>query len=57
VSINKHFLSIGENYPFSKVRMQIFLESVDRGIWNVVINGPFVHINVVDDVQEPKPFS
>jgi len=22
-----------------------------------VINGPFVPVNVVDDVEEPKPFS
>ena len=37
--------------------MQIFLESVDRGIWDAVVNGPFVPVNVVNDVQEPKPFS
>jgi len=36
--------------------MQIFLGSVDRGIWNVVLNGSFVPVNVVNDVQEPKPF-
>jgi len=47
----------GENYPLRKVRMQIFLESVDRGIWDAVLNGPFVPINIVNDVQEPKPFS
>jgi len=37
--------------------MQIFLESVDRGIWDAVLNGSFVPVNVVNDVQEPKPFS
>jgi len=37
--------------------MQIFLESVDRAIWDVVLNGLFVPVNVVNDVQEPKPFS
>ena len=37
--------------------MQIFLEFVDRGIWDVVVNCPFVPVNVVNDVQEPKPFS
>ena len=36
--------------------MQIFLEYVDRGIWDAVLNGPFVPVNVVNDVQEPKPF-
>ena len=56
-SINKPPLFTGENYPFWKVRMQIFLESVDRGIWDAVLNGPFVLINIVNDVQEPNPFS
>jgi len=37
--------------------MQIFLESVDRGIWDAVLNGPFVPVNVVNKVQEPKPFA
>jgi len=37
--------------------MQIFLKSVDRGIWDAVVNGPFVPVNVVNDVQELKPFS
>ena len=32
--------------------MQIFLESVDRGIWDVILNGPFVPVNIVNDVQE-----
>ena len=51
-SINRPPLFTGENYPFWKVRMQIFLESVDRRIWDAVVNG-----NVVNDVQEPNPFS
>jgi len=37
--------------------MQIFLEFVDRGIWDAVLNGPFVLVNVINDVQEPNPFS
>jgi len=56
-SINRPPLFTGENYPFWKVRMQIFLESVDRDIWDVVLNGPFVHVNIVNDVQEPNLFS
>jgi len=56
-SINRPPIFTSENYPFWKVRMQIFLESVDRGIWDAVLNGPFVPANVVNDVQEPKPFS
>ena len=49
-SINRPSLFTGENYPFWKVRMQIFLESVDRGIWDVMLNGLFVPVNVVNDV-------
>ena len=56
-SINRPPLFTGENYPIWKVRMQIFLESVDRGIWDAVLNGPFVLVNVVNEVQEPKPFA
>ena len=47
VSINRPPLFTGENYHFWKVRMQIFLESVDRGIWDVVLNGPFFPVNIV----------
>jgi len=56
-SINKPPLFTGENYPFWKARMQIFLKFVDRGIWDAILNGPFVPVNVVGDVQELKPFS
>jgi len=56
-SINKPLFFTGENYPFWKVRMQIFLESVNKGICDAVLNGLFVSVNVVNDVQEPKPVS
>ena len=56
-SISKPHLFTGESYPFQKVRMQIFLESVDNGIWDAMLNRPFVPINVVNDVQELKSFS
>ena len=56
-SINRPPLFTGENYPFWKVRMQIFVESVDRGIRDAVLNGPFVLVNVVNEVQEPKSFA
>ena len=45
-SINRPPLFTGENYPFWKVRMQIFLESIDRGIWDAILNGPFVPVNI-----------
>ncbi|XP_027932802.1 uncharacterized protein LOC114188414 [Vigna unguiculata] len=37
--------------------MQIFLESIDRGIWDAILNGPFVPTITVNNLQEPKPFS
>ena len=56
-SINRPPLFTSENYHFWKVRMQILLESVDRGIWDDVLNGPFVPFNIVNEVQEAKPFA
>ena len=50
VSINRHPLFTGENYLFLEVRMQIYLESIDRGIWDAVLNGPFVPVNTVNEV-------
>jgi len=56
-SIKRPPLFIGENYPFWKVRMQIFLVSIDRGIWDAILNGPFVPTITVNNLQEPKYFS
>jgi len=36
--------------------MQIFLESSNGGVWDVV-NGPFIHFITVNDVKEAKPFT
>jgi len=30
--------------------MKIFIESINRGIWNVVVNGPYILIHKFDDV-------
>ena len=57
VSIDRLPLFTGENYPFWKVRMQIFLESINRGIWDAILNGPFVPTITVNNLQEPKLFS
>jgi len=50
-------LFAGENYPFRKVKVQIFLESIDRGVWDVVVCGPYIPTINVNNVHEPKPFS
>jgi len=41
-SVNRPPLFCGLNYQFWKVRMKIFVESIDRGIWDAIINDPFV---------------
>ena len=37
--------------------MKIFLESNDRGIWDAIVNGPFVAKFEKDDVFIEKPWS
>jgi len=39
----------GMNYAFWKIRMKIFMESIDFGIWEAVIDGPFVPMQVIKD--------
>jgi len=56
-TINMPSLFCGKNYSFLKVRMQIFLESIDRGIWDVIHNGPFVTMIVTNNMMEEKDFS
>ena len=41
-SINRPPLFCGLNYQFWKVRMKIFVESLDKGIQDAIENGPFV---------------
>jgi len=41
-SRNKPRLFCGLNYQFWKVRMKIFVQSSDRGIWDAIENGPFI---------------
>jgi len=37
--------------------MKIFFESIDRGIWDVIANGPFIPKVEKDDVFIEKPWS
>ena len=36
--------------------MKIFMESINRGIWSVVVNGYIVPIYVVDNKTVEKPY-
>jgi len=56
-SINRSPLFCGLNYHFWKVRMKIFVESLDRRIWNAVENGPFIPKFKKDDIFIEKPWS
>jgi len=35
-------LFCGVNYQFWKVRMKIFVGSINKGIWDAIKNGPFI---------------
>ena len=56
-SINRPSLFSGVNYQFWKIRMKIFIESLDRGIWDAIVNDPYVPKTVVDGVTINKPWS
>jgi len=55
-SINRPPLFSGDNYPFWKIRMKIFLESVDKGVWDAIVNGPFIPTKIVEGKTMPKDF-
>jgi len=56
-SINRLPLFCGVNYQFYKGRMNIFIHSTDKGIWESIENGPFVPQVKKDDVLVDKPSS
>jgi len=57
VSINKPPLFYGLNYQFWKVRMKIFVESLDKRIWDAIENGPFIPTIEKDNVSVEKSWS
>jgi len=56
-SINRPPMFSGMNYAFWKIRMKIFMESIDSCIWEVVVHGPYVPMQVVKDEEVEKPRS
>jgi len=46
----------GVNYQFWKVRIKIFIESIDRGIESARVNGPYISMSVVNGVPVKKSF-
>jgi len=39
----------GVIYQFWKIWMKIFIESIDQGIWDVIVNEPYTPKHVVDN--------
>jgi len=56
-SINRPQLFCGVNYQFWMVRMKIYVESIDKGIWNAIKNGHFIPMVIDEKVISKKPWS
>jgi len=56
-SINRPPLFCDVNYQFWKVRMNIFVESIDKIIWDAIKNGPFIPMLENDKVVSEKLWS
>jgi len=56
-SIHRPPMFCGLNYQFWKIRMQIFIESIDKGIWDAIVNGPYTPKCVAENKQVDKPWS
>ena len=56
-SINRPPLFCGVNYQFWKVRMKIFVESINKGIWDAIKNGPFIPMIENEEENFEKPSS
>src|ERR1051325_7110611 len=54
-SNNKFPLFCGEYFNFWKIRMKAHLEAQGEEIWDVVENGPFAPVCVVNGVGSSKP--
>ena len=55
-SISKPPLFCGMNYPFWKVQMKIFMESINRGILSVLVNWYTIPTHVADNKIVEKPY-
>ena len=55
-SINRPPLFTSDNYALWKVRMEIFMGSVDRGIWEAVQNGLYIPKITVGGVEVEKSY-
>ena len=56
-SIHRPPMFCGLNYQFQKIKMQIFIESIDKGIWDSIVNGPYTPKCLVENKQVDKPWT
>jgi len=56
-SIKRSLLFCGLNYQFWKVRMKLFVESMNREIWDAIVNGHFVPKFEKNNIFIEKPWS
>jgi len=56
-SINQPSHFTKENYPFWKVHMRIILESIDRGVWNAIVNGSYIPKVFINGKEIEKDFN
>ena len=52
-SLNRPPFFEGEHFSFWQARMQIFIQSIDPGAWNAVLNGPHVPTKTVEGKEAP----
>ena len=55
-SINRPPLFCGLNYQFWKVRMKIFVESLDKEFWDAIENDPFIPTFEKEGASIEKPW-
>jgi len=53
-SLNQPLLFEGEHFSFWKKRMEIFVQSIDPGVWNAIIKLHFVPTKYVNGELIPK---
>ena len=53
-TFNRHPLFEGEQFSFWQKRMEIFIQSIDLGAWNVIVKGPFIPTKELNSVLVPK---
>ncbi|XP_030505326.2 uncharacterized protein LOC115720314 [Cannabis sativa] len=46
----------GIDFPYWKIRMETYLQSIDYDLWHIVCYGPYIPMHVVDGVETIKKY-